>query len=368
MNPQSANGYGREIRVLLVDDSPIAIEFMRRMLATAPEIVVVGTASDGAEALALIPRVRPDVICTDLHMPKMDGLELTREVMARHPLPILVQSISVQAEQTHNIFQVIEAGALDILAKPRGGLESDFGVTAHDLITKIRILSGVKVIARRRAASEAAAKQMPSSLADLAASPPRMIGIGASTGGPQALERVLGQLPADFPLPLLCVQHIAEGFMQGLVAWLAACCRIRVRTADEGVQPLAGTAYFPPDDRHIEIDDAGTFRCSSALPFSGHRPSVDIAFSSLARRYGAAAMGVLLTGMGADGAQGMLDIARAGGLTIAQDEESSVVFGMPRRAIELGAAKHVLPLDQIGPALIRAASAPSIRLPAAGTQ
>jgi len=351
MNPASTNGTGRDIRVLLVDDSPIAIELIRRMLATAPEIQVVGSASNGAEALALIPQVRPDVICTDLHMPTMDGFELTREVMARHPLPILVLSISVQAEQTHNIFQMLEAGALDILAKPLGGLQSDFGVTAHDLITKIRILSGVKVIGRRRATGGAATTPMLPSLLSLSAVPPRIVGIGASTGGPQALQRILGHLPADFPLPLLCVQHIAEGFMQGLVAWLAGCCRIRVCTANEGTQPLAGTAYFPPDDRHLEIDDAGTFRCSSALPFAGHRPSVDIAFASLARRYGATAVGVLLTGMGQDGAQGMLDIARAGGVTIAQDEASSVVFGMPRRAIELGAARHVLPLDQIGPAL-----------------
>ena len=351
MNQQSANGNGRTIRVLLVDDSPLSVEIIRRMLATAPEIQVVGAASNGVEALERIPQVRPDVICTDLHMPRMDGLALVREVMARHPLPILVLSVSVQAEQKHNIFQMLEAGALDILAKPRGGLESDFGVTAQDLITKIRILSGVKVIGKRRAAGIAVAEQAPLSLAGPAAAAPRIIGIGASTGGPQALQTVLGCLPGDFPLPLLCVQHIAEGFMQGLVDWLAACCRIRVRRAEEGAAPHPGTAYFPPDERHLEIDDAGTFRCSSALPFSGHRPSVDIAFSSLARRYGAAAAGVLLTGMGQDGAQGMRDIARAGGLTIAQDEGSSVVFGMPRRAIELGAAKHVLPLDQIGPAL-----------------
>lgn len=355
------------IRVLLVDDSPLSVEIIRRMLASAPEIQVVGTAGNGVEALELIPQVRPDVICTDLHMPKMNGLDMIREVMARHPLPILVLSVSVQADQKHNIFQMLEAGALDILAKPRGGLQSDFGVTAHDLITKIRILSGVKVIGKRRAAGDAVAKQMPPSLAWPAAPAPRIIGIGASTGGPQALERVLGNLPVDFPLPLVCVQHIAEGFMQGLVDWLATCCRIQVRTAKEGAAPHPGTAYFPPDDRHLEVDDAGTFRCSSALPFSGHRPSVDIAFSSLARRYGAAAVGVLLTGMGLDGAQGMLDIARAGGLTIAQDEESSVVFGMPRRAIELGAAKHVLPLDQIAPALIRATNGAATPMRTTGT-
>jgi two-component system chemotaxis response regulator CheB len=342
-------GRARDIRVLIVDDSPLAVEILRRMLSTAPEMLVAGIASNGAEALKLIPQVRPDVICTDMHMPKMGGLEMIREVMVRHPLPILVISVSVQEDQKHNIFQMLEAGALDILAKPRGGLQSDFDVTARDLITKIRILSGVKVIGRRRAAAGAAAR--PLSLKGLAAAPPRIIGIGASTGGPQALENVLRHLSGDFPLPLLCVQHIALGFMGGLVAWLAGRCHIPVRTAQEGVHPLAGTAYFPPDDRHLEIDDAGNFRCSDAVAGSGHKPSIDLAFNSLARHYGAAAVGVLLTGMGVDGADGMLSIARAGGLTIAQDEASSIVFGMPKRAFELGAARRVLALDQIGPAL-----------------
>jgi len=361
MRQQAENGNGGEIRVLLVEDSPTALELIRRMLASAPEIAIVGTAGNGLEALELIPLVRPDVICTDLHMPKMDGFELTREVMARHPLPILVLSISVQAEQKHNIFQTLEAGAVDILAKPLGGLHIDFGVTAHDLITKIRILSGVKVIGRRGAARNAVAIQPPPFLGAPSAPAARIIGIGASTGGPQALEGILRQLPADFALPLVCVQHIAEGFMQGLVDWLASSCRIRVRTAEEGTEPRPGSAYFPPDDRHLEIDPEGRFRCSGALPLSGHRPSVDIAFSSLACRYGAAAVGVLLTGMGQDGAQGLLEIARAGGLTIAQDEQSSVVFGMPRRAIELGAARHVLPLAQIGPALCGLAAGKALR-------
>lgn len=362
MNPHTANGNGNGngsvIKVLLVDDSPISMEIMRRMLASAPDIKVVGAARDGLDALELIPLVHPDVICTDLHMPKMDGLALTREVMARHPLPILVLSVSVQAQQQDNIFRMLEAGAVDILAKPRGGLDSDFSVIAQDLIRKIRILSGVKVIGRRGAA--AAAPPLPPMVTSTPSSL-EIIGIGASTGGPQAFEKILGQLPADFPLPLLCVQHIAQGFMPGLVSWLASTSRIRVTTAIEGTPPQAGTAYFPADNRHLEIDDNGLFRCSSGLPVGGHRPSVDMAFSSLARCYGGAAAGVLLTGMGQDGAQGLADIARAGGLTIAQDEESSVVFGMPKRAIELGAARQVLPLDRIGPVVCELAAGGAAR-------
>jgi two-component system chemotaxis response regulator CheB len=252
-------------------------------------------------------------------------------------------SVSVQAEQEHNIFQALQAGALDILAKPRCAMASDIGVMAHDLVTKIRVLSGVKVAKRPRTSRAVPALAW--------SAVPQIVGIGASTGGPLALETVLRQLPADYALPLLCVQHIAAGFMPALVDWLAACCRIRVCCAEAGLMPQPGTAYFAPDQHQIEVDDAGLLRCSSAVVPGGHRPSVDLTFHALARHYGAGAVGVLLTGMGQDGAQGMLDIVHAGGLTIAQDEESSVVFGMPRCAIEQGGARHVLALEQIGPAL-----------------
>ena len=364
MTAQAASGNSRKIRVLLVDDSPLALELIRRMLARAPEIEIGGTAANGARALELIPALKPDVICTDLHMPGMGGLELTHEVMQRHPLPILVLSVSVQADQTDNIFNMLEAGAIDIVAKPRGGLESDLDATARELIRKIRIASGVVVI-RRHARGATAAKQdvrnatrseAPPALRISAPNAPRIIGIGASTGGPQALESVLKALPADFPVPIVCIQHIAEGFMRGLVDWLAKLCRIKVCTADEGTEPLAGTASFAPEGRHIEIDELGRFRCSDADRGFGHRPSIDLALASLVRCYGTGALGVLLTGMGSDGVQGLLAIARAGGLTIAQDEQSSVVFGMPRQAIEAGAARFVLALDRIAPALIDVAN------------
>ena len=349
-----------KIRVLLVDDSPLALEINRRMLAADPEIEVAGSAANGAQALELIPSLKPDVICTDLHMPGMGGLELTREVMVRHPLPILVLSVSVQATQKDNIFNILEAGAIDVVAKPRGGLDSDFDATARDLIKKIRIASGVVVI-RQHARATAEAQQKAPAREEArparhisAPTAPKIIGIGASTGGPQALQAVLCKLPGEFPLPLVCVQHIAEGFMQGLVDWLAKLCRIKVRTALEGGEPLAGTAWFAREGRHLEIDERGRFRCSDADRGLGHRPSIDLALASLANYYGSGALGVLLTGMGADGAQGMLAIARAGGLTIAQDEASSIVFGMPKQAIEAGAARHILALDRIAAALIEA--------------
>lgn len=345
----------RRIRVLLVDDSLLALEIIRRMLAAEPLIELCGTARDGAEALELIPRLRPDVVCTDLHMPVMGGQELIREVIARHPLPILVLSVAVQKEQDATIFEMLEAGALDIVAKPRGGLSEHNEPLARELIAKIKVAAGVLVLRRRRrpaampppvAAFAPAAARLPV---------PEIIGIGASTGGPQALEAILGQLPASFPVPLLCIQHIAEGFMAGLVDWLAHSSQVRVRCARDGEEPRGGTAYFAPEGRHLEIDDGGRLRCREHVNGEQHRPSVDLTLAALARHCGSAAMGVLLTGMGRDGARGMGAIARAGGITIAQDAASSIVFGMPHAAIETGAARLVLPLDRIAPALVRIA-------------
>lgn len=338
-----------QIRVLLVDDSPLAVEVIRRMLATAPDIQVVGTAAHGLAALNLIPTLKPDVICTDFHMPGMDGLALTREVMERHPLPILVMSTSLQASQRDNIFAMLDAGAVDVLAKPEGGLALDFPGMAADLVLKIRALSGVRVFRRRSAATA------PAQPPDAAMSPrvsgvfaaPRIIGIGASTGGPQALERVLSVLPADFPLPVVCVQHMAPGFIDGLVSWLASRCRVRICVAGRGVIPVPGTVYFAGSDQHLEVSSQHGFTCPDGEWVCGHRPSIDVTFRSLARNFGSAAMGLLLTGMGQDGADGLLAIRRAGGMTVAEDESSCVVFGMPRQAIEIGAAVTVLPLDQI---------------------
>jgi two-component system chemotaxis response regulator CheB len=354
MNPPVKKPPPRRIRVLLVDDSPLSLELFRRMLATDPEMQLVGVARDGREALAKMTEARPDVICTDLHMPVMDGITLTREVMRTRPVPILVMSISLQESQQDNIFAMLEAGAVDILAKPLGGLEMNFDKMAADLILKIKILSGVKVFRRlaKNAPAEADAGQPPEKMLQLPPMLPRIICIGSSTGGPQALDTILSTLPREFPLPILCVQHIALGFMQGLVSWLANSCRIRVVIAEAGMKPEPGTVYFPQEDRHLEIDQDGRFRCSGLPAVGGHRPSVDLAMTSLARYHWDRAAGVLLTGMGQDGALGLLEILRAGGYTIAQDEATSVVYGMPRCAVELGAARVVMPLPQIAGGLL----------------
>lgn len=346
MNLKAETGARRPIRVLLADDSPLALEIIGRMLGTASDIAIVAVARNGNEALELVRSAKPDVVCTDYHMPVMDGLALTRELMRTAPLPILVMSTSLQPGQKNNIFAMLDAGALDVLAKPAGGLEGDSLRLTDELIEKIRVLSGVKVF-RRRPAVAAVGPALAALRIPQLATPPRIIGIGASTGGPQALEAILKSLPSNFPVPLVCVQHISQGFVGGLVSWLSDCCRIGVRIAEHGAIPTAGTAYFAADDRHIEVDAAGCFRLSSSRPVDGHRPSIDLAMRSLARCYGSRAMGVLLTGMGQDGAAGLLDIHRAGGFTVAQDEGTSIVYGMPRHAVELGAAGAVMPLPRI---------------------
>ncbi|MEB3827074.1 chemotaxis-specific protein-glutamate methyltransferase CheB [Phormidium sp. CCY1219] len=398
----------KPIRVLLVDDSPVALTIFKRLLGGTPDIEIVGTARTGVEGLTLVPQVQPDVICTDLHMPEMNGLEFTQEVMSKFPRPILAISSSVQAEDTHNVFKLLKAGAVDVFPKPRSGMMNNFDRLRQELIGKIRVLSGVAVFTlhRRSAASgevsvvrpqprvsappprslppvcaspkpeksvrvsgeDAPRKRSflgsdrPSSVMSRSVPPPatpasaafyRMVAIGASTGGPQALYGILTQLPPNFPVPVLCVQHISEGFLQGLVDWLALECHLPVKIAPPGEYPQPGMVYFPPERKHLELDNRGRFVHSNAPPYSGHRPSVTVMFESVAHYYGRGVLGVLLTGMGRDGAEGMQAIARAGGLTIAQNEATCVVFGMPREAIALGAAHYILPVTDIAPMLIR---------------
>lgn len=336
------------IRVLLVDDSPIALHILQRLLSRSPDIQVVGTAINGRDALDLLPQLNPDVICTDLHMPVMDGLEFTREVMTKDPRPILVLSVSVEAG-SENIFHLLEAGAVDIYPKPRAIHEADQDKLAKELASKIRVIAGVHVFRRNGAGKRKPSQPQPVAFA--AGAPPRIVAIGASTGGPQALREILVHLPADFPLPVLCVQHIGSDFLPELLTWLAEASPMPVHKAAQGEIPRAGTVYFAPEDAHLELDHNGCFSLSRAAPCDGHRPSVTITMRSVAERFGGGAVGVLLTGMGRDGADGMRDIAAQGGITIAQNEASCVVYGMPREAVALGAAQHVLALEQIAPTL-----------------
>jgi len=381
------------ISVLIVEDSPVAVTILQRIFSSSPDIHVVGIARNGVEALELIPKVQPKVICTDFHMPKMNGLELTERVMAEYPRPILVISSSVdKQDDADNVFQLLQAGALDVFLKPSVESASEYEQIKQELITRIKVLSGVSMFTQHRsrldAKLERAATQPPQSrdkpraldnakpleprsftttaptTASSTSKPsqflipksqflPRVLAIGASTGGPQALHTILKALPANFPVPILCVQHISEGFLVGLTTWLASQCKLPVVVAQAGELPKPGTVYFAPDCYHLQLTSQGRFMLSNESPVSGHRPSVTMLFQSVATYYRQATMSILLTGMGRDGAEGLLAIAQAGGTTIAQDEQSCVVFGMPKEAIALGAAQTILPLTEIAPTVLR---------------
>lgn len=349
------------IKVLLVEDSPVAVEILLRVFRSSPEIEVVGTARNGKEALDLIPKVEPQVICTDLHMAGMDGLELTAQVMAKYPRPILVISNSVQSDDPQNVFKLLQAGAVDILPKPMTGTPSDYDRIKNILITRIKVLSGVKVFTRPlpktvstpvtttiSTAGEIANRRSLNMTSSI-----EVVTIGASTGGPQALQKILTPLPANFPVPILCTQHISQGFLQGLVDWLSSECQVKCKIAQAGESPVAGIVYFAPDGHHLELNSLGkvTFRSSETV--DGHCPSVTVMFKSVANFYKKETLGILLTGMGKDGAAGMQTISQAGGITIAQDEASSVVFGMPKEAIALGGAQYILPVQEIASSLLK---------------
>ena len=354
------------IRVFLVEDSPVAIAILKRMLSSSPEIEVVGTARTGKEALELIPQVKPNVICTDFNMPQMNGLEFTREIMVTFARPILVISASVQTEDTENVFKLLQAGAVDVFPKPTAGLSADYERAKQGLINKIKILSGVTVFTQHRREfsaikTESAVKTSPKPSTTpnkvevyqrRSNASAKMLVIGASTGGPQALHTIISQLPANFPVPVICIQHISEGFLQGLVDWLAIKSNMPVKIAPAGEIPRPGNIYFAPDRHHLELNSQGRLVYLAAPPVGGHCPSITVTFNSIAKFYGQSAVGVLLTGMGRDGADGMKAIANAGGITIAQDEDSCVVFGMPKEAIALGAAQYILPINDIAPLLL----------------
>ena len=338
------------IKVLLIDDSPIALTILGRILLTAPDIQVVGTAKDGKEGLALVQQLKPDVICVDLHMPVMDGYEFTKECMAKFPTPILVVSVSVQEGST-NIFKLLEAGAIDVFAKPRSGIESEYDKRALELISKVRMVAGVVPIRKHKGVGiqelGVGSKKLDKERVFSELGVIRVIAIGASTGGPQALQTILSQLPANFPLPIICVQHIGSEFATGFIEWLATQCRIKVKFAQTGESPEHGTIYFPQIETHLKINGDGRFFSTAEPLYDGHRPSITVTMRSVADYYKNDVMAILITGMGRDGAEGMLSVLRTGGITIAQDENSSIVFGMPKAAIEIGAAKYVLSPEEI---------------------
>jgi two-component system chemotaxis response regulator CheB len=335
------------LRVLIVEDSLTMRIRLRGALGSDPGIEIVAEAEDGKQAIALCERHRPDIITMDMMLPSMTGLAATEYIMAHCPTPILIVSSSVNRGELFRSYDALAAGAVDILDKPMG-TEPD-GLWEQKLVTLVKRVARIRVITHPRARLSAARapqgdRPAPASCA--------VVAIGASTGGPAAIAKVLRDLPASFRLPILFVLHINDILGIGFADWLDAQTGRRVSYPKEGepVAAAAGRVIMAPADRHLVVRN-GHLQLTTDPERHSCRPSVDVLFDSVAESYGAAAAGCLLTGMGRDGAQGLLKIREAGGTTFAQDERSSVVFGMPREAIALGAARHILGLDEIGAAL-----------------
>ena len=347
------------IRVLVVEDSPVVREFLVHILSSDAEIEVTGTASDGEEALAAVKRQRPDVITMDIHMPRMDGFEATRRIMETHPTPIVIVSGSSTAKEVTTAFRAIEAGALAVAQRPAGIGHPEHGNTAAELVRTVKLMSEVKVVKRwARLRRETRMPKSPvSTEVELKPAPAeiRLIAIGASTGGPLAIQTILSRLPRDFSVPVLIVQHIAAGFTSGFAEWLAQSCALPIHVATHRERILPGHVYVAPDGFQMKVENEGTLWLTSDEPENGLRPSVSYLFRSVASVYGSQAVGVLLTGMGKDGAQELKMMKEKGAVTIAQDRESSVVHGMPGEAIDLEAATYVLSPARIAGALARLA-------------
>jgi two-component system chemotaxis response regulator CheB len=348
------------IRVLVVEDSLTVRRRICEVLASDPEIELIGEAADGKAAIELCRTRRPDVVTMDMILPVMSGLAATEYIMAHCPTPILVVSSSFNRGELFKTYDALAAGAVDVLEKPTG--TEPEGAWERTFLARVKLVARIRVITHPRlrlaglGPPPAPAMPLPTlptrDAARASQSHPAILAIGASTGGPAAIVEVLRGLPASFRLPILLVLHINEPFGLAFAEWLDGQTDRHVAYARDG-DPVGrghGNVAMAPPGRHLAVRD-GRLRLVDEPERHSCRPSVDVLFESVAREYGAVAAAVLLTGMGRDGAMGLLDIRRAGGLTIAQDEASSVVYGMPREAALLGAAERVLPLKDIGPAL-----------------
>lgn len=320
------------------------------VLGAEPDIEVIGEAEHGKRAIELCQQARPDVITMDMMMPVMSGLAATEYIMAHRPTPILVVSASVNRGELFKIYEALAAGAVDVLEKPTG---VDDGAWDRRFVATVKLVARIRVITHPRARLAALTRQKRDIASQAQAETDgsrHLVAIGASTGGPGAVREILRTLPAQFQLPILLVLHINEPFGAAFADWLDAQTDRPVLYGRDGmpVAAAAGSVVMAPSDRHLVVRD-GRFRLTDGAERHSCRPSVDVLFESIAEEYGSAAAACLLTGMGCDGALGLLKIREAGGLTIAQDETTSVVYGMPREAVMLGAAAHVLRLSEIGP-------------------
>jgi len=341
------------VRVLVVDDSALMRKLIPIILERDPDIEVIGTAMDGAFAIRKIAELHPDVVTLDLEMPRMDGIETLRMIMRNAPLPVLVFSTHSK-EGAYATFKALALGAIDFVAKPQDAAAGHLDPVAYQLIEKIKVAKragGSKTVPKPQAEVVAPVKKRTR-----AALPPnRVIAIGISTGGPNALQYLFSQIPGDFPATFIVVQHMPEGFTEMFARRLDECCALDVQEAKSGDLLVAGRVLICPGNRHIMVrrmprGDMVVLSDSPAI--NGHRPSADVLFHSVAQEFALSSVGVLMTGMGEDGAEGLGAIKAAGGYTLAQSEETCVVPGMPRAAILKGYVGKIVPLDNLAAYLV----------------
>lgn len=333
---------------MIVEDSLVVSEFLRHIIDQDPRLHVVAVARSGEEALDALPTFHPDVISLDIRLPGMNGFEVTKRVMSSYPTPIVVVSSDVEDDELKISMNALRAGALAVVQKPVGLSHADYEALASGLCTKLFIMSQVRVIRQRYGGAELSLPASTPAPQKIAA-PLRAIGLVASTGGPSAVVKVLSDLDAENCPPIFLVQHITPGFVPGFVSWLNDVVgKFKVVEATQGTLPQLGHVYVAPADRHLTCREGGVIHLVNSDAVSGQKPSGSVLFASLAKVYGAHAVGLILTGMGEDGAAGLKDMHDKGAFTIAEHESSAVVYGMPGAAVRFGAASEVLPLEKIG--------------------
>ncbi|AFE08310.1 protein-glutamate methylesterase CheB3 [Corallococcus coralloides DSM 2259] len=347
---------GKKVTVLVVDDSVICRQLISAALSDDPDIQVVGTAANGQEAVALTKELRPHVITMDVDMPVMDGLTAVEHIMAECPTPILVLTGDPRSQAPALTYRALELGALALQIKP----SIDAGPEAWNLTKEVKLISSVRVIRHVRGQKRGAPGMPHTPVPALPAASMGIVAVAASTGGPQVLYRMLSELPADFPAPIVIVQHINAAFSESLASWLANASKLKVRLAVDGDTLQPGLVLVAPPDQHMVVPVRGRVALKSGVERDGHMPSGTVLLESVAKAYARRAVGVVLTGMGADGADGLLAIKQSGGLALAQNEESCVVFGMPGAAVERKAVDHLIHGDDVAATLSRLARGESL--------
>lgn len=328
------------IKVLIVDDSRTTREYLKHVIESDPTLYLMAEAENGLEAVMKVAKHHPDVVIMDIQMPGMDGYSATREIMESNPVPIVIYSTLVAPDQSNHIFEAMKAGAVAVVEKPPGIGHPESDSLTRKLLKTVKLMSEVKVVRRKKESQKKSA--LGHRPENPALAPTAVIGIGSSTGGPPVLQTILSNLPEKFPIPILIVQHISKGFLPGMVHWLSQKSPLALRIPRAGESIRSGHVYFAPEETLMGVTASGNILLSPFDPVVKVSRPITYMFQSLAGNYGRNAVGVLLTGMGSDGAVGMKDMKMRGARTIVQDRESSVIFGMPSEAIKLNAVDFVL--------------------------